>query len=84
MYVPSDEMRFTTNATILNWMGFHPATEETRPIFEANRHMFIGLAQELNATIPEGREKTLMFTALHEALMWANAAVALSSPLEEQ
>lgn len=83
MYVPNDGMRYTSDIDLKNRMGFHPATDETKPIFEANRTMFISLACELNAVIPEGREKSLMFTALQEALMWANAGVACASPMEE-
>lgn len=85
MYVPNDAMRKTTNADIKNRMGYHPAsTDELRQTYEANRTMFIGLALELNAVIPEGREKALMLTHLQDALMWANAAVAMYAPLEEQ
>lgn len=33
-------------------------------------------AEEMNQVLPEGREKALAFTALEEAMMWGNAAVA--------
>ena len=85
MYVPNDPMRKTTNQELSNRLGYHPASSaEIREMFEVNRQMFIGLALELNATIPEGREKEAMLTVLQEALMWANAAVAMKTPLESE
>lgn len=36
------------------------------------------LARAMNDRLPEGREKALFFTALEEALFWANAAIARS------
>ena len=40
------------------------------------RELFAALALALDADIPGGREKALMFTNLEQALMWANAAIA--------
>jgi len=57
-------------------LGFHPATPDTVPLFEGNRNRAITLALNWDATLPDGREKALALTALQEALMWANAAVA--------
>jgi len=57
-------------------LGFHPATDETIPKFESNRAFFIDLADWLDHNLPDGREKSLALTALQEALMWSNAAVA--------
>jgi hypothetical protein len=34
------------------------------------------LAEAFNALCPESREKSLAFTALEEAVMWANASIA--------
>lgn len=60
-------------------LGFHPATIETVPRFEANRNLAINLADYWDKTLPPGREAALAQTALQEALMWANAAVACNS-----
>lgn len=34
------------------------------------------LADQLNALLPEGREKSLAITHLEEVMFWANAAIA--------
>jgi hypothetical protein len=57
-------------------LGYHPATPATTPAFEMNRSAAILLGEVWNRTLPPGREAALALTALQEALMWANAAVA--------
>lgn len=37
-----------------------------------------GLAALINRDCPESREKSLAFTKLQEAVMWANAAIAIN------
>jgi hypothetical protein len=64
-------------------LGFHPATAETIPLFEDNRARAVELAAHWDETLPPGREAALAQTALQEAVMWANAAVACSAPLED-
>lgn len=65
-------------------LGFHPATAETIPMFEDTRARVIELANHWDETLPDGREKALALTALQEAAMYANAAVACNlSPLED-
>ena len=64
-------------------LGYHPATAVTIPRFDDNRARFVELATHLDETLPPGRETALALTALQEALMWANAAVACNlSPTE--
>jgi hypothetical protein len=64
--------------------GFHPATDQTIPLFEDNRARAIALASHWDETLPDGREKALALTALQEAVMYANAAVACNlSPLAD-
>lgn len=60
-------------------LGFHPATVDTVPQFEVNRARAIDLADYWDMVLPAGREAALALTALQEALMWANAAVACNS-----
>jgi hypothetical protein len=68
---------------IVKRLGYHPGTPTTIPAFEDNRHRFIELALHMDETLPDSREKSLCMTSLQEALMWANAAVAIHlSPTE--
>lgn len=59
-----------------NRFGFHPATDETRELHQQVREGFIEFSERLLAFLPGGREKALVVTALEEASMWANAAIA--------
>lgn len=64
--------------------GYHPATQDTAPKHNGVREAFKAFARDLWALIPEGPEKTLAFRKLQEALMYANLAIALTAPLDEQ
>ncbi len=49
----------------------------------AEKHEFVRrdigtLANRLNDSLPEGREKSLAITHLEEVMFWANAAIARS------
>lgn len=57
-------------------LGYHPAGPATAPMFELNRALALTVADVWVQLLPEGREQSLALTALQEALMWANAAVA--------
>lgn len=58
-------------------MGYHPVTGPAQAeTYEANRKKAIALASHFTKTCPPGRELSLALTALQEALMWANAAIA--------
>jgi hypothetical protein len=57
-------------------LGFHPGTPETAPLYEANRAAVLTVAKSWDDRLPPSRELALAHTALQEALMWANAAVA--------
>lgn len=57
--------------------AFHPAdTPVKRDAHELVRTRHLQLANELDATIPDGREKSLAITALEQSMMWSNAAIA--------
>lgn len=76
---PKEELR----KRVINDLGFHPATEETRPKHEAIRLIMKRAAFELIDTCPPSRELSLALTELQAATMWANAAVAVNlAPLE--
>lgn len=60
--------------------GFHPATEETGPIHDKIRQDCRELAQRWNLSLADSREKSLALTKLQEAMMFANAAIAIHGP----
>jgi hypothetical protein len=53
-----------------------PRSQQDGQAHESAREAFRQLAHEMNETLPDGREKSLVLTALEEGLMWANAALA--------
>lgn len=55
---------------------FHPATEVTGPLHDRARSAVSSAAATLCALVPDGRHRSLMLTALQEAMMWANAGIA--------
>lgn len=62
-----------------NRFEYHPPKDErTVSAHEYVRNRCLGLADELNETLPEGREKSLAITHLEETMMWANASIARS------
>ena len=66
-----------------NDFGYHKATAETGPMHDDVRSNIKFIAHWLVDHTPAGREQSLMLTALQEAQMWANAAIACKlSPLE--
>lgn len=69
---------------IANRYGFHPARNDKDKTEHLQvRILFQETALELERLLPDGREKSLAHTALQEASMWANAALALNRPLED-
>jgi hypothetical protein len=68
-----------TYGEIRDRMGFHPAdTELKRRAHETARTASIAHACFMADLLPPSREKSLAMTALQEALMWSNAALALN------
>jgi hypothetical protein len=68
---------------LLSFLGSADETgnEATAPTHAAVRRVFMDTAHALVTLVPHGREQALMLTALQEASMWANAGVAMQSPL---
>lgn len=61
-----------------NRMGYHKATGGTVPLHRELRQDFIHVAEMVIRKVPAGRERSLALTSLQEALMWANAGVAIN------
>lgn len=62
---------------IENRFAFHAAsTPEKRDEHTSVRQNCRRLADFINETLPEGREKSLAITHLEETMFWANAAIA--------
>jgi hypothetical protein len=70
---------------IENRFGFHKATVEgenaTLPLHKDLRVKFREFAEFLEYTLPDGRAKSVAFTELETASMWAHKAVAEMAPL---
>lgn len=71
---------------INNRFGFHKATiegaEATKPKHANLRHAFVDFAAYLDEVLPDGRYKSLMFTELENASMWAHKSIAQTAPLD--
>lgn len=65
--------------------GFHKATVEgdnaTLPMHRDVRVAFRNFAEFLDQVAPEGRAKSVMFTELENASMWAHKAIAETAPV---
>lgn len=65
--------------------GFHKATIEgenaTLPVHRDLRLKFREFAEHLAEVLPEGRAKSVAFTELENASMWAHKAVAEMAPV---
>ncbi|MFE1070985.1 hypothetical protein ACFW5W_07115 [Streptomyces sp. NPDC058783] len=64
-------------ADIEHRFAFHAATtDEKRDAHTSVRQACRRLADHINETCPDGREKSLAITAIEEAMFWGNAALA--------
>lgn len=68
-----DETEFQTRFT------YHEPTEAKKLKHKLLRDGAQSFAAEIEMYCPESREKSLAFTALEEAVFWANAAIARRS-----
>lgn len=71
-------------AEVARRMTWVPATTSERQRQHAMAHrVVLEAAGDLAELLPECREKSLAITALEEALMWANKAIALQREPED-
>lgn len=66
MATPDLENRFT----------YHPPKDGQPETYAAMRAIGLNFARTIEQACPDSREKSLAFTALEEAVMWANASIA--------
>lgn len=59
---------------------YHRPSLAVQGLMSEARERFIGVVTFCDGAIPECREKSLAFTALEEAAMWAMKALALTDP----
>ena len=65
-----------TKEEIENRFTYHAPKPGQPEIYQDIRTLAKELALEIDEVVPEGREKSLAFTKLEEAVMWANAGIA--------
>lgn len=82
-----------TSDQIDNIFTYHKPIGTQQARYETLRQLAGSLAHHLNQLCPESREKSLAITKLQEAVMWANASIAINEteaqaepapPAEEQ
>jgi hypothetical protein len=60
-----------------NRFDYHPPKDEaTRTAHEQVRGKCLELAEFINDTLPDGREKSTAITNLEQVMMWSNAGIA--------
>ena len=73
-----------TIGEVLDQFAYHPATATTAKTHDKLRGAYSSHALDIWNLIPDGPEKTLAMRKLQESLMYANLAVALTAPIDEQ
>ena len=74
VYVQSEE----DTRKIENIFTFHPVCGDQRERYEYLRRKAKELALEFLSFTPKSREQSLAITSLQDAVMWANAAIAIN------
>lgn len=73
-YVPSAE----DYDKVDNIFVYHPANESQAERYESLRAEAKSLAHTILSNTPKSREQSLAITSLQQAIMWANAAIAIN------
>lgn len=61
-------------------LSYHPLTEGRAERHQIIRRAAMVFAEQVDDMCPPSREASLAFTAIQEAAMWANAALAIHDP----
>ena len=67
-----------TKDTVQNVFSYHAPREDQLPRYETIRLNARIFAEEILTATPHSRERSLALTKIQEAVMWANAAIALN------
>ena len=68
-----------TTLEITKMFSFHSVSDEQKKVMEELTKKFIELAQLVNDSCPDSREKSLAMTKLQEAKMFASSSIAQAS-----
>ena len=79
-----DHNRSFPDAELRHRFGYHAGTPETILQHRDLRLMLQVIARDLDDMLPPSREKSLAFTALQEAGLWAHAAIAMQDPVVDE
>lgn len=66
----------TPTADIENRFTYHAPKGDQTARYSGIRKQALGLAYFIDVEVPDSREKSLAFTNLEQAVMWANAGIA--------
>jgi len=66
-----------------NIFTYHSPKNDQPKRYEALRIFAYNFALEINALCPDSREKSLAITNIQQAVMWANASIAINEKEEE-
>lgn len=69
-----------TNEELMKIFSFHPATSVTGPKHDQVRTIMLGVAEQLSQVVPASEERKLAIRSLQQAMMFANAAIAIHTP----
>lgn len=73
-----------TETQINNIFTYHAPDENQKIRYEKIRREAKSLARVFQDSCPESHEKRLAITALHQAIMWANASIAINELVSTQ
>lgn len=79
-YVPKEEKY----DELVNLFTYHPVTGDQAERYEFLRSSARDLAKAILSLTPASREQSLAFTSLQQAIMWANAAIAINETQENK
>jgi len=61
-----------------NIFTYHAPSADQQKRYEEIRRVAMRLAHLINAICPESREKSIAMTNIQQAVMWANASIAIN------